>query len=217
MVAQRAVRPKNADSKETWDRIVAYAKQALEADESGEADLSLRQISVSAGLSLGTIHYYFATKEALLEACLDQYYESLGVLANELAMEVGGARKETAHATIERCLRRIYRFAYSERARLRLRARTNAVRGRLHPDRHVHVRGPILDTFSAILAPLVGTDEKTIRLTFQSMTFVVMQYVLLDDLELEQVTGQTGEAARAAIEDHIVALALRALYPAAMP
>lgn len=206
------MRPKNADKKETWDRIVAYAKLALEADETGQADLSLRQIAVSAGLSLGTIHYYFDTKEALLEACLDQYYESLGVLAAELAVEVGQARKETAKATLERCLRRIYRFALSERARLRLRARTNAVRGHLHPDRHVHVRGPLLDTFSAILAPLVGTDEQTIRLTFQSLTFVVMQYVLLADQELEQVTGLTGEAARQAIEDHIVVLAMRSLF-----
>lgn len=203
------MRPKNADSSDTWDRILAAARSVL--GEAEESEISLRDVARTAGVSLGTVHYYFASKEALLEACLDQYYERLGALALEVAKDLSEATRENGREVIERGLRRIYRFAVSERHQLRLRARTNGMRGRLHPDRHVHVRGPYLDTFSGLLAPLVGRPTNEVRLTFQSMTYVVMQYVLLWDEEVTQFAGVGGDAGRDVIEDHIAQLCLRAL------
>ena len=206
------MRPKNADSEDTWFRIVAAAREELVDDEQGGIDVSVRSVATNAGVSLGTIHYYFPTKESLLEACLDAYYEALGKVAAEVATTIQGATRETAKEAIGQGVRSIYRFALSERARLRLRATNNAHRGRLHPDRHLHVRGPYLDTFTALLAPLVDADTEEIRLTFQTLTFSVMQYVLLSDEEIVQIAGKSGDEGRRVLEDHVVRVGTRMLF-----
>ena len=208
------MRPKNADSEDTWFRIVAAARQELVDDEQGGIDVSVRSVAQNAGVSLGTIHYYFPTKESLLEACLDAYYEALGKLAGEVMGTLQSATRETGRAAIESGLRSIYRFAISERARLRLRATNNAHRGRLHPDRHLHVRGPYLDGFTPMLTRLVDVDASEVRMTFQTITFVVMQYVLLTDEEIEQIAGKPGDEGRRVLEDHIVRVGVGALFRA---
>lgn len=206
------VRPKNADSEETWNRIIDAARQELISDAGGGIDVSVRQVALTAGVSLGTIHYYFPTKEALLEACLDAYYVALRELAGELAERVGRATRETARDELDDCLRRTYRFALSERPRLKLRAATNTQRGHLHPFRDEHVRGPYLDWFTPILARLVDVGAGEVRMAFQTMSFVVMHYVLLCDAELEQIVGVGGDAGRQRVEDHVVRVGLRLLF-----
>jgi AcrR family transcriptional regulator len=206
------MRPKNADSEDTWFRIVAAAREELVDDEQGGIDVSVRSVATNAGVSLGTIHYYFPTKGSLLEACLDAYYEALGKVAAEVATRIQSATRETAKEAIGEGVRSIYRFELSERARLRLRATNNAHRGRLHPDRHLHVRGPYLDTFTALLAPLVDADAEEIRLTFQTLTFSVMQYVLLSDEEIVQIAGKSGDEGRRVLEDHVVRVGTRMLF-----
>jgi AcrR family transcriptional regulator len=206
------VRPKNADSEETWNRIIDAARQQLISDESGGIDVSVRQVALTAGVSLGTIHYYFPTKESLLEACLDAYYVALRELAGELALRIGQCTRATARDVLGDAVRRTYRFALSERRRLKLRAATNTQRGHLHPFRDEHVRGPYLDWFTPILAPLVDVDAVEIRMAFQTMSFVVMHYVLLCDAELEQIVGVAGDAGRQLVEDHVVRVGLRLIF-----
>ena len=206
------VRPKDADSEETWNRIIAAARQELVDDEGGGIDVSLRQVALTAGTSLGTIHYYFPTKESLLEACLEAYYVALGELAGDLAERTGRGTRETAREVIDDCTRRIYRFALSERPRLRLRAATNTQRGRLHPFRDEHVRGPYLDWFTPIIGRLVDVDAGEVRMAIQTMSFVVMHYVLLCDAELEQIVGVGGDAGRRLVEDHVVRVGLRLVF-----
>jgi len=203
------VRPKDADSEETWNRIIAAAKQELVDDEGGGIDVSLRQVALTAGTSLGTIHYYFPTKESLLEACLEAYYVALGELAVDLAERTGRGTRETGRDVLEECTRRIYRFALSERPRLKLRAATNTQRGRLHPFRDEHVRGPYLDWFTPIIERLADVDAGEVRMAIQTMSFVVMHYVLLCDAELEQIVGVGGDAGRRLVEDHVVRVGLR--------
>ena len=206
------VRPKNADSEETWNRIISAAREELINDENGGIDVSVRQVALTSGVSLGTIHYYFPTKESLLEACLDAYYVALRDLAGDLAERVSQGTRENARGLIDDCLRRIYRFALSERPRLKLRAATNTQRGHLHPLRELHERGPYLEWFTPILARLVDIDAGEVRMVFQTMTFVVMHYVLLCDAELEQIVGIGGDVGRQRAEDHIVRVALRQLF-----
>lgn len=205
------MRPKNADSAETWDRIVVAARRQLTDDEAGGLDVSVRNVATEADVSLGTIHYYFPTKDALLEACLDAYYDDLGKLAASLMLALHGTTRDTARATIDESIRSIYRFAVSERQRLKLRASTNAARGMLHPDRHAHVRGPYLDSFTPIIAQLTGAAPQHVRMTFQTLTFAVMQYVLLCDAEIAQITGASGSEGRRRVEDHLVDISLRIL------
>jgi AcrR family transcriptional regulator len=205
------VRPKDADSEETWNRIIAAARQEL-VDDEGNIDVSLRQVALTSGTSLGTIHYYFPTKESLLEACLEAYYVALAELAGDLAERTGRCTRETAREVIDDCLRRIYRFALSERPRLRLRAATNTQRGRLHPLRDEHVRGPYLDWFTPIIERLVDVSAGEVRMAIQTMSFVVMHYVLLCDAELEQIVGVRGDAGRRIVEDHVVRAGMRLVF-----
>ncbi|APR88356.1 hypothetical protein A7982_13705 [Minicystis rosea] len=197
------VRPKNADSEETWNRIIAAARQDLTHDESGAIDISMRQVALTSGVSLGTIHYYFPTKEALLDACLDAYYASLRELAVELATRIGQGTRENGRALLDECVRRVYRFALSERPRLKLRARMNTQRGHLSPNLDVHER----DWFTPLLAPLTDVAPSELRMAFQTMTFVIMHHVLLSDAELVQIVGVGGDAGRQRIEDHIARVA----------
>ncbi|MDC0742401.1 TetR/AcrR family transcriptional regulator [Polyangium mundeleinium] len=204
------VRPKDACSEETWNRIVAAARQELMESDECEVDVSVRQVATRAGVSLGTIHYYFPTKESLLEACLDAYYARFGALVVELAPLT---TQPDARFGIEQAARRIYGFAVSERHSLKLRARLNAELGQLEPQRARHVRGPMLDAFASLLGNMGGLGVTEARLTIQTMTGLIMHLALLADADLEQIAGVGGEAGRRIVEDHVARVALRLLFP----
>ena len=204
------VRPKDACSEETWNRIVAAARQELIESDECEVDVSVRQVATRAGVSLGTIHYYFPTKESLLEACLDAYYARFGALVVELAPLT---TLPDGRFVIEQAARRIYCFAVSERHSLKLRARLNVQRGQLEPQRARHVRGPMLDAFASLLGNMGGLDVTEARLTIQTMTGLIMHLALLADADLEQIAGVGGEAGRRLVEDHVARVALRLWFP----
>lgn len=206
-------RPKDASSEETWERIVRSARALVRANGEGGFELSLREVAKQAGCSLGTIHYYFDSKEALIESCLDTYYDALQRVSGELALLVKGARREDAQDVFDRGVRIIYRFALSERSRLKLRVLANAARGHTHPHRDSNVlAGAYMDWFVPILLPLVDIDPRAMRMTMQSMTFLIVQYVLLQDADVEKIVGVGGEEGRRRIEDHVVHVAKRLLF-----
>lgn len=209
------MRPQNADSEDTWNKIVDAARLALLSDASEGVTISLRQVASAAGVSLGTIHYYFETKESLLEACLDGYYAALAKLTAELAESVSRATRENARAAIENVVRRIYRFAHTERPRLKLRASTNAARGGLHPEREEHVRRPYLDWLTPVVLRFADVGELEVRMAIQTMSFAVMHYALLGEHELEQITRVGGEEGLRIVEDHLVQTSIRLLFTAA--
>jgi AcrR family transcriptional regulator len=204
------VRPKDASSEETWDRIVCAARYELVETDAGEVDVSVRQVATRAGLSLGTIHYYFPTKESLLEACLDTYYARLGALVVELAPLLAQA---DARIQIEQVTRRLYCFAVAERHSLKLRAKINVQLGHLEPLRARQVRGPMLDAFASLIGCVGGLGDSEARLTIQTMTGVIMHHALLADGDLEQIAGVGGEAGRRIVEDHVARVALRLVFP----
>ncbi|WP_170319351.1 TetR/AcrR family transcriptional regulator [Polyangium spumosum] len=204
------VRPKDACSEETWNRIVSAARHELVETDDGEVDVSVRQVATRAGVSLGTIHYYFPTKENLLEACLDVYYTRLGALAFELAPLL---MQTDTRAVIEQVTRRFYCFAVAERRSLKLRAKLNAQLGYLEPQRARQVRGPMLDAFASQIGSMGGLDVAEARLTIQTMTGLIMHLALLADADLEQIAGAGGEPGRQIVEDHVARVALRLVFP----
>lgn len=62
-------RPRAADSVQTHGRIVAAMRASI--GETNKASMSLRAVARRAGVSLGTISYYFPTRAALLQAALE--------------------------------------------------------------------------------------------------------------------------------------------------
>jgi AcrR family transcriptional regulator len=201
-------RPKNADKAATWNRIVAAARRELFETPGGMPDVSVRSVAASAGVGAGTIQYYFPTKEGLLEACLDEYYLALDQLVRELA-EIGAGASADPRAFVETAARRLYQFVVSERPQLMLRAATNAQRGALQPER----QGKYFDDLSELLSPMFGISAAETRLTFQTMSFVMMQYAVLGEDDVARITGEGGEAGRRALEDHVVRVALRLVLP----
>lgn len=209
----RMPRPKHADSAETWEKIVRAARELIRTDEDGKADVSLRAVAKRAGCSLGTIQYYFDSKERLLEHCLDTYYDALLQVSQQLAELLRGTRREDAPTVISQGVRVIYRFALGERDRLKLRVVTNAARGIMHPHRDPSVLASrYLNWFVPLLVPLVDIDERSLRTTMQSMTFLIVQYVLLQDADVATIVGVGGDEGRQAIEDHVVETANRLLF-----
>jgi len=201
-------RPKDADKAATWNRIVAAARRELFDAPGGVPDGSVRQVAARADVGIGTIQYYFPTKEHLLEACLDDYYVALDLLVREL---VGAAAGADPRAFIETAARRLYRFVLAERPQLLLRAVTNAQRGGLQPER----QGEYFAQLSEFLSPMLGIDAAETRLTFQTMSFVMMQYAVLGEPDVVRIAGHGGEAGRRDIEDHVVRVAVRLVFPGA--
>ena len=202
-------RPKNADSQATWNTIIEAAQGLMLTGEVSPDAVSLRDVASRAGISVGTLSYYFKTKEELWEACLDGYYERLNAKTAEL-LTILSSVELTLSQRIDAGVRGIYRFSLAERVPLRLRRVSNAYRGSLHPSRQLHVLGPTLDGVTSALEALLENAPNDIRLCVQSMTFVVMRYVLLSDAELMVVTGlDSVEHAHQAVEDHVAAAALR--------
>lgn len=201
-------RPKNADKAATWNRIVSAARRELFETPPSTSDVSVRTVAASAGVGASTIQYYFPTKEELLEACLDDYYVALDLLVREL-VELGAGAADDPGAFVEAAARRLYRFVVAERPQLMLRAATNAQRGALQPDR----QGTYFDRLSEFFSPMFGISEAETRLTLQTMSFVMMHYAVLSEEDVRRLTGQGGEAGRRELEDHVVRVALRLVFP----
>jgi AcrR family transcriptional regulator len=76
------VRPKRADARRNYDRIVAAAKDAFAAHG---AEAPLDDIARTAGVGPGTLYRHFPTRPALIEAVYREYISGMADLAYELA------------------------------------------------------------------------------------------------------------------------------------
>jgi AcrR family transcriptional regulator len=81
--AQRLlVRPKRADARRNYEKVLAAARQAFA--EGGEAT-SLEEIARRAGVGIGTLYRHFPTRQALLEALYIDGIEEVCRSATELS------------------------------------------------------------------------------------------------------------------------------------
>src|SRR5690606_7202378 len=101
-------------------------------EEGGPQALSLRGVARHAGMSVGSVGYYFESLEALTEACLDLHYARIQELAQTHLAELATG---TPLSDVSRAAARaFYFYALEERALLRLQLATSAQRGGL-PER----------------------------------------------------------------------------------
>jgi len=203
-------RPKDADSARTYDAIVAAAHELMSGEDAPTAP-SLRAVARRSGFSPGTIQYYFESKEDLLEACLDRYYEQIASIAGELLAQP--LLPEHAGAIVEGGVRRLYRFLREHRGLLKLRLMTNARRGELHPRRQDEFMGMLLDAAVKQAAPLIEVSPLDARLSIQAISAFIARYALLSDAEVERLTGLEGQAARDAVEDFVGRAGRRLIRP----
>lgn len=194
-------RKAGSDSAETMESIVRASRAILRAE--GASGLSFRRVSKEAGVSVGTIAYYFPDRSALVEACLDAHHEWIAEeLERLVAMHTEGA--PLAEVAAE-AVRSAYRAMVADRETLRLRRIRALEEGELDAQRRVHSLGPALDA-AASLWVAQGASAVDARLTCQSMIFLVTRYALLSDDEVCELTGEGDVvAARNQAEAHLLA------------
>ncbi len=200
-------RPTNADSAQTYDQIVRAVLEVLE--ETGIHKLSVRAVAARAGVSTGTVQYYFVSKDELLEACLDEYYERLSEEGRQLLALVPTDGRDI----IEMGARRLFRFAVRERRLVELRLAMNSSQGQLHPRRQPEFMGTLIRSVAKALAPHVEVSEGDTRLAVQAMAFMVVRFALLTDSEMMELCDAEGEEGRKVVEDFVVRSARRLIRP----
>jgi AcrR family transcriptional regulator len=200
------MRPRDADSEQTHGRIMEAARLLLE--ERGPDAVSLRGVARRAKMSVGTVSYYFSSREELVETCLDEHYQRLIAIASRHLDELA-AGKGLADV-IRDAARELYFFAFSDRALIRLQLITHAERGGLRPERLQGFHAKLLRTISARAGALITSPRPW--LTIQALVYAVARFATASSEERRLFTSAaTDHEANEVIADHIADLAVRML------
>ncbi len=81
-VQQLSQRPKRADARRNYDKLIAAAREAFTEDGSGA---SLEDIARRAGVGIGTLYRHFPTRQALLVAVYVEEVDALSRSAADLS------------------------------------------------------------------------------------------------------------------------------------
>ncbi len=219
-------RPKGADPELTKRRLLSAAAEHF--TQYGVEATSLRKVARDANVSLATIHYYFRTKRALHDACLDALYNDLASsfapmreMFQSVTRQVQEAKggQEVLADKLDGIVRGAFRFALEHRSELRLIMRGLLEAGELDARWRERALIPFLDQTSRALAGPLGRSVLQVRLDIQSLVALGMRYTLSTPEEFGLLVGLSelpcsDEHARDAgklMEDHLVGLAIRLL------
>ncbi|MCA9633397.1 MAG: TetR/AcrR family transcriptional regulator [Myxococcales bacterium] len=201
-------RPVDADSAATFDRIVRAALAELTETVPRNA-ISMRKVGERAGVSLGTLQYYFESKDRLLEACLDGYYRDLAQEAQRLLSALASGPVPAGEAAIRGAVASMYHFIVRQRALIELRLITTSMRGELAPERQHEFMGTVIRDAAELLDPHVEIDRDELRLTIQFVSASLIRLALLSPSERIALTGSDDEAAVAAFVERAVCRLVR--------
>jgi AcrR family transcriptional regulator len=160
---------------------------------------------------VGSIQYYFETKEMLLEACLDGYHERLAALAADLTETLRSRDASAPLELIDRSTAALFAFARKERGLLRFRAASTFSRGELAPARQRDFIGGLSELAADALAPHVQVPRLDARLAVHAMSATIVRFALMNDAEVAWATGLEHEAAHAALAAYVPRAARRLL------
>jgi AcrR family transcriptional regulator len=197
--------PRERDATATVARLVETARGLLERE--GVNGLSLRRVASLAGVSLGTVQHYFASRQAMIEGCLAENDRWLDRLVSDAGGVLGGDAAPTDQA-IEFAIRAAFRVARERRAFVRLRLMTIVSQGDQSSGVSALFRFELVDRLVTMIGgPVV--DRVALGLEIQTVIFIAGRYALLTDGEIAKLTGSTDVAAGLQrLEDHVVAQAL---------
>ena len=215
--------PVNADAQATRRRVLESASRLFSAH--GTGGTTVREVARGAGVSLGMVHHYFGTKDALYQACLDDLLEELGGLQAAL-YEALDRPSGTVDSVIEPVVRAGFAFARDRRPAVRLLMRSIMDTGENEASWMTRSILPFLETMSSAFGSDPDRSPDAARLAAQSVVNLVVRYALTTDRELALVAGshtdqatdptdaQIQEAVRR-VEDHLVDAARALLTPPA--
>lgn len=107
MVTALPDRPKRADARRNYDKLVAAAREVFAEQES---DATLEEISKRAGVGIGTLYRHFPARENLVEAAYYDGVEQVAASADRYADDepwealIGWLREVVAFAATKRVL-----------------------------------------------------------------------------------------------------------------
>jgi AcrR family transcriptional regulator len=199
-------RTPQSDGAATRARILKVAHRRL-ADH-GATTLTIRNVARDAGVAPSVVHHYFATKPALLDACIELAYAELRMLAKQFLEWVAEAGTGDLSAIVERGTRIGIRYARQHRETLRVLMRTVVDDGGLDPERRRSLLSPFLSAMTGFLAIRLGVTEAEVRMRVQTLVVAVARYALTDEAGLADIAGVPLGTAEQASEDHLAALAV---------
>jgi AcrR family transcriptional regulator len=110
------------------DRILDAARTILQRD--GVTQLTFRAVAREAGISVGTLAYYFESRARLLETVLDVYHDDFAAMAQSVL----DLEKDEIEENLE-AIRALVRYAFDHQADARLRLATWMTEWKVPSDR----------------------------------------------------------------------------------
>lgn len=199
-----------ANAEVTRSRILDSASEQFAS--AGLAGVSVRDIARHAGVSLGMVHHYFGSKDELYATCIDSMYAELSAMRAELMLELQDT--SSLEQLIADSVRVAFHFARAHQTSLRLLMRNVVEDGGLAPERQSALQLPFLGEMSEQLERQTGRPATELRLSIQSITFLIARYAISSEQELRALSnlaGQSSQSVVTAIEVHLTRAALTLL------
>ncbi len=163
------------------DRILAAMRTLL--NDEGPKAITFRRVSETSGLSVGTVAYYFGSRDGLFEAALDSWHDVVSGYVRAMVTPDAAKAKAAAANAVDALVRR----ALNSRPTIRLRTMAWMLNWRLPTERRREVSHN-LNSISALpwATHWPVADRRVLSL---AMTFAVQRFACLDDDELLDFTG----------------------------
>ncbi len=187
------------------DTILQIAIEELHEAQPRDS-ISLRKIAKRAGVSVGTIGYYFDNKDGLLRACLREHESKLRTRAFQVIAE---ATKLPAREAVENAVRNLFRLLHDEAVFVDLRSLLDQRGG----DLAFVLREEYFQTVSAAAAAALQylpISPAQMAMTIDTLCTMAVRLAVMPQTDRETLFGTSDDSA---LEDLLVLTAMRLTAP----
>lgn len=203
-------RTKNSFADVTRRRLLGAAGPLFAAH--GLEGVSVRDIARVANVTGATVLHHFGSKERLYETCIEEMYAALAIARGRVVEAIASA--PDLDGAIEAGVRTVFSIARANQVAIKLLLRQVADTGEIGDARREKQLLPFLEAGAALFAERTGRAPAELRLTLQSLIYLIGRWAVTSPREASAVAGVRGAAAFTAIENHLVDVARRQLSPA---
>lgn len=203
------LRPPSMSEPDTYDQILDAARALVR--EEGRPQLSIRKVARKAGVSVGSVQYYFQNLDALLDAVTDPWHTGLSSIVKRCAMEIPQS-DDREERLLSMCLE-IYDLAVECRELVRTRRIDTIERGELAPRRAESAQF-WMDAGAKIAAAEVGGDEVDWRLLMQGVEHLVIGFASANPDSIAEWTEGDPERVRAFLRHALLGMSRQVLSAA---
>ena len=199
-------RPPKSNSKNSRNRIIEHA--AFLFAQKGVNGTSVRDIAQRSQINVAMVSHYFGGKDGLYRACIDEMYNEIAGSQNVI-LEALASHEGSFEEKVQTIVSESYAFAREHRNAIRLVMRHVLDKGEIDPEKRSIFLLPFLEQATSIFATS-EREEISIRLTLQSLIFLIVRYALSTDEELKMLVNGK-EDTNVSITRHLTQIALLSL------